>query len=137
MTRSDNSAYMTQTPLDEICTEPQLALITFSHISCHIFASLLQLLDPAMEGYMRSQENIAKRLQIIPPTLFYTYMSVATCISCSPSEVFVISVRNVPVGSGVTISFGKSKINDCHLICLPSKAHEKVIWFDVSVQKSF
>ena len=58
MLKSGNNGSRMQTPQDAIYIRPQWELIASSHKSYHIFASLLQLLDPAKEGFLlRSTEE--------------------------------------------------------------------------------
>jgi hypothetical protein len=38
------------------------------------------------------------------------------------------------MGSGVSVLFGQSKINDIDLVSSFAKTHEEIVWLDVSVE---
>lgn len=58
-------------------------------------------------------------------------------ISCGASQVFVLAVRNMKVSLRVPVLLGQAKINDVDLIATLTNAHQKVIGFDVAMDKAF
>ena len=86
-------------------------------------------------------------------------MSVNGSVSGSASKILVLSVGNVGISPGISVFFGQAKVNDINKV--PSfpcnqqhkltpvsklysiylfkltKTHEKVVWFDISVNEVF
>ena len=60
-------------------------------------------------------------------------MGVQTGISGSASEIFACSVANMLSGFRLTISFGKTKVNDIYKISPVSKTHQEVVWFNIAM----
>jgi hypothetical protein len=36
---------------------------------------------------------------------------------------------------GVAVLLGQTKVNNVHLVTLPPKSHEEIVWFDVAVNE--
>lgn len=64
-------------------------------------------------------------------------MSVDAGIPCSASQVLVFPVSNVNVRLWVTILLCQAKVNYVDLIGPLSKAHQKVVRFDVPMNEAF
>ena len=64
-------------------------------------------------------------------------MSIDTCITSSTSQVLILAVRDVEVSLRVTVFLGQAEVNNVDLISTLPNAHEKVIGFDVTVNKGF
>lgn len=64
-------------------------------------------------------------------------MCVNAGISCSPCEILIFSVWNMLMSSGISVFFGKSKVNNIHQIAFLSQSHQKVVWFHVSMDEIF
>lgn len=62
-------------------------------------------------------------------------MGVDTGVPSRSRQVLVLAVRNVQVSLGVTVLLGESKVDDVDLVSTLADSHEKVVGFDVSVDK--
>ena len=62
-------------------------------------------------------------------------MCVDACVSGSPGEVLVFSVRDVLMCACVTVLLGKAKVYDVDKVALLSQAHEEVVRFYISVDE--
>lgn len=62
-------------------------------------------------------------------------MGVDASITSSSCQILVLSVGNMQMRFWVAIFFGQPKINDIDLVTPFADAHEKVVWFYVSVNK--
>jgi hypothetical protein len=63
-------------------------------------------------------------------------MGVNACIPGSTSQILVFPVYYMLVCSGITILFGKTKVNNVDLVSSSSKTHEEVVRFDISMKKA-
>jgi len=50
-------------------------------------------------------------------------------------QVLVLPVRDVLVCAGVTVLFGKAKVNDVHQVALLAKPHEEVVGLNVPMDE--
>lgn len=57
-------------------------------------------------------------------------------ISRGTSQILVLSVGYMHIGSRITIAFCKSEINHVDLVAASSNSHKKIVWFDISVDES-
>lgn len=64
-------------------------------------------------------------------------MGVDRSVAGGSGKVLVFAVRNVQVGFGVAVFLGKTKVDDIDLVCALVEAHQKVVGFDVAVDKVF
>ena len=70
---------------------------------------------PRQAAAVEVHQHVAERLQIIPTGLFDAKVCVDTRISGGTRQVFVFSVWDVGVGSGVAVFLGKAEINNKNL----------------------
>ena len=64
-------------------------------------------------------------------------MCINTSIACSSSKVFIFSVGYVLMSSCITIFFSKPKIDNINQVSFFTKSHQKIIWFDISMNEIF
>ena len=64
-----------------------------------------------------------------------TEVSIDTGITCSTSQVFVLTVWNMEMGFGVTVLLGQTEIDDIDLVASLSDTHEEVVRLDVTVDE--
>ena len=62
-------------------------------------------------------------------------MGIDTGITGRSRQVLVLPVGNVQMALGVAVLFGQTKVNNVHLVPTLSDAHQKVVWFDVAMNK--
>lgn len=79
--------------------------------------------------------HIAQRFKVVATGLLHTEMGVDGGVSCCASEVFVLTVGDVQVRFGIAVFLRKTKVDDIHLVAALANAHEKVVRFDVSMNK--
>ena len=58
-------------------------------------------------------------------------------IASGARQILVFLVWDMEMGSGVSVLFGESKVNDIDLISAPPQAHQEIIWLNVSMEKVF
>lgn len=80
-------------------------------------------------------EDVSEGLEVVATGLLNTEMGVDRSVASRTSEILVLSVRDMEVGLRVTEFFRQTKINDVDLVAALSDAHQKVIGFDVTVDK--
>jgi len=80
-------------------------------------------------------QDVGKRLEIIPASLFHTEMGVNRCVAGSSGEVLVLSVRNMEVCFRIPELLCKTEIYNVDLIATFSDAHQEVVGFDVAVDE--
>ena len=64
-------------------------------------------------------------------------MRIDTCVSGSPSQVFILPVGYMLLRFSVTIFFGQPKINNMDLGLFFVEPYEEVVGFDISMKKIF
>jgi len=102
---------------------------------------VLLLLCSSLESLPRQRptqevhEDIADALQIVSSTLLHPKMCVDACVSGSSCEVLVLTVLDVLVCLGITVLFGKTKIDGIDRVCLATKSNEEVVWLDVTMNE--
>lgn len=62
-------------------------------------------------------------------------MGIDRSVASGTSEILVLPVRNVEVGLRVAEFLGQTKVDNVDLVAALSDAHQKVVWFDVAVDK--
>ena len=62
-------------------------------------------------------------------------MSIDTGITCSASQVLVLTVWNMEVGLGVTVLLGKTKVDDIDLVATLANPHQEVVGLDITVDE--
>ena len=62
-------------------------------------------------------------------------MSINTGISSCACKIFIFSVWNVLVSLLISILFSQAKVNDVHKIPFLPKTHQKVVWFDITMDE--
>jgi uncharacterized protein YuzE len=64
-------------------------------------------------------------------------MGVNGGVSRGSSQIFMLTIPNMLMGSRITIFFGESKINDINEIFTLAKANQEIIWFDIAMNEIF
>lgn len=80
-------------------------------------------------------QDVAEGLQIIPPGLLNTEMSVETGVASSAGEALVEPDGNVMEIPRVAIPLGQAKVNQINVFLVITKAHHKVIGLDITMDK--
>ena len=62
-------------------------------------------------------------------------MSIDASVASSAGQILVFAVRYVEMGLWVTILLGQTEVDDIDLIASLTDAHEKVVWFDITMDK--
>jgi len=111
-----------------------------SHLLFH-YTVIFLLLGCGLETLPRKStaeevhENVSKRFEVVATSLFYTKMSVDGSITGGTREILVLSVRNMEMSPIITVFLGQTIVNHIDLVATLSNAHQKVVWFDVTVDK--
>lgn len=90
---------------------------------------------PGKRSSAEVEHDISKGLHIIAARLLNTKVGVDRGISSGTSKVLVLSVRNVEVGLGVAVLFGKTEVDDVDLVSTLANAHQEVIGLDITVNE--
>lgn len=64
-------------------------------------------------------------------------MRINARIASRARQVLVFLVRDVEMGSWVSVLFGESKVNHIDLIPAPPQPHQEIVRLDVSMEKVF
>ena len=64
-------------------------------------------------------------------------MGIDTSISCSASQVFILTVWDVKVSLWVTVFLGQSEVDDIDLVSTLSDTHQEVVGLDITVNEGF
>jgi len=62
-------------------------------------------------------------------------MCVDAGITCSTSQVLVLSVRYMLMGLGVTVLLSQAKVNHIHEVTLLAETHQEVVRLYITVNK--
>jgi hypothetical protein len=62
-------------------------------------------------------------------------MGVDRGVSSGTSKVLVLSVRNVEVGLGVAVLFGKTEVDDVDLVSTLANTHQEIVGLDITVNE--
>lgn len=94
---------------------------------------------PGQSASQKVKEDVPQTLEVIPPRLLSTQMSVDTHVTGGTTETLPFPVRNVLLGFGVPVLLGHTEIDDVnHVFALGSRSsNQKVVRFDVSVNQVF
>ena len=99
-----------------------------------LLGSSLQSL-PGERATAEVEHDVAQRFHIITTRLLDTQVGVDTGVPCGPGEVLVLTVGNVEVSLGVTVFFGKTKVDDINLVAALTDTHEEVVGLDITVDE--
>jgi hypothetical protein len=88
---------------------------------------------PGKNASEKVYKDIPEGLHVITSTLLNAKMSVDAGVAGSAGQVLVFPVRNVLVCSRITKFFGQAKVYGIDKVAFFAKAHQKVIWLDVSM----
>jgi hypothetical protein len=83
------------------------------------FQSLPRQLTP-----QEVHEDVAQRLEVVPPRLLDSEMSVDGGVSGGSRQVLVLSVRDVEMRLGVSVLLGESKVDDVDLVASLADTHQ-------------
>ena len=64
-------------------------------------------------------------------------VGVDASVSSGPSQVLVLTVRDVEVSLWVTIFLGEAKVDDIDLVATFANTHKEVVRFDVPMDEGF
>lgn len=62
-------------------------------------------------------------------------MSINGGIASSASQVLILAIGNMLMCTGIPVLLGQAEINNVDQIAFLAKTHQKVVWFDVSVNE--
>ena len=106
-------------------------------ISYPIVLLLLRLClqtHPRQRAFHKVHYYVENSLQIISSCLLNTIVSMDGSISSRSSQTFLVDIWNV-VSSSCSVPFCKTEIYEIDEMGLLSFSNQKVIWFNVSMQK--
>ena len=110
------------------------------HFFLAYFFVLLLLRDglealPRQTRAIEVHEDVAERLEIVPPRLLATQVSVDARVAGRAGQVLVLAVRNVLVRSIVAVLLRQTEIDEVDLVARLSVSHEEVVRLDVAVDE--
>ena len=110
------------------------------HFFLAYFFVLLLLRDglealPRQTRAIEVHEDVAERLEIVPPRLLATQVSVDASVAGRAGQVLVLAVRNVLVRSIVAVLLRQTEIDEVDLVARLSVSHEEVVRLDVAVDE--
>lgn len=78
-------------------------------------------------------------VMLYPPYTLFPLTNAQMCVNggvaSSASQVFILPVWNVLMRTSITVLLGQAKVYDVDKIALLAKPHQKVVRFNISVNK--
>mmetsp|Transcript_66791 Transcript_66791/g.173749 ORF Transcript_66791/g.173749 Transcript_66791/m.173749 type:complete len:208 (-) Transcript_66791:54-677(-) len=90
---------------------------------------------PWQAAAVEVHQHVPHRLQVVTPALLDAEVRVHARVPGSACQVLALAVRDMLLGLGVPVLFGKPEIDDVHLVCLLAQADEEVVGLDVAMDE--
>ena len=62
-------------------------------------------------------------------------MGIERCVACSSSQTLSFSVRDVLSTSGISVSFGKPKVNHINQVLALAESNNKIVRLDIAMEE--